>query len=97
MRIFNALFQLPMEGLKVNLNGDNEKRIYLAGQKALYAKHAIIFRRMAKEADMEKKAVAETEKKRLQNIAISDSVSVESKDDGTINPVVTESQEVIKI
>lgn len=97
MRIFNAMLQLPMEGLRVNLNGDHEKQIYLATQKALYAKHAIIFRRMAKESALEAKATAETEKKRLQKIAISDSVSVDSKDDGTINPVVTESQEVIKI
>lgn len=93
MRIFNAMLQLPMEGLKVNLNGDIEKQIYLATQKALYAKHAIIFRRMAKESAMEAKATAETEKKRLQNIALTDTVSVE----GTAPQAETKTEEVIKI
>jgi alpha-D-ribose 1-methylphosphonate 5-triphosphate diphosphatase PhnM len=99
MRVFNAILQLPMKDMEVKLNGNMEKQIFLAAQKTLYSKSAIIFRRMAKESAMEAKATAETEKKRLQNIAITDNVSVESKDDGTINPVETASQteEVIKI
>lgn len=96
-RVFTALMQLPMADIPNFLNGRFEKEVYLGAQKLSMERSAIIFNRAKQESAMEAKATAETEKKRLQKIAISDSVSVDSKDDGTINPVVTESQEVIKI
>lgn len=74
IRLWTAIMQLPQEGLKVNLNGTLEKQIYLAAQKTQYAKNAIIFRRMKKEADAERKATAETEKNRLQNIPLNDTL-----------------------
>jgi hypothetical protein len=53
---------------------------------------------MAKESAMEAKASAETEKKRLQNIALTDNVSVETVDKGLeAAQAETKTEEVIKI
>jgi len=84
IRLWTAMMQLPQEGLDVKLNGDFEKQIFLAAQKVQYAKHAIIFRKMKREADVEKKAIAETEEKRLKEIKLSDNVSVENKTEEVI-------------
>jgi hypothetical protein len=64
-RLFTALMQLPQAGLEVKLQKD-EKLLYLAAQKALMAKHAIIFNRAKREADAEKKAILEVERQRTE-------------------------------
>ena len=64
-RLFTALMQLPQAGLEVKLQKD-EKLLYLAAQKALMAKHAVIFNRAKREADAEKKAILEVERQRAE-------------------------------
>lgn len=61
-RIFIAMMQLPHEGLETALNGNFEKQIYLAAQKALMAKHAIMFNRAKQEKMVEMAAEAQKQK-----------------------------------
>ena len=81
-RLFTALMQLPHAGLETALNGDFEKQIYMAAQKAMMAKHAIIFNRAKREHDVEQKALAEKLKKEQDG---SLETKPETKDEGVQN------------
>jgi hypothetical protein len=77
-RVFTALMQLPQDGLESGLNGEKEKLIYMAGQKALMAKHAIIFNRAKRERDAEMAAMAEKAKKKAEAEAAKEQSGQES-------------------
>lgn len=68
-RLFTALLQLPHEGIETALNGNFEKQIYLAGQKVLMAKHAILFNRAKQEAVFERQAQEQKEKAKQEAAA----------------------------